>query len=78
MYAARICEVHSAASPLLLCCCRAVAEAHQRSRQDVARIHLALEAAARENLGAAHDRIRRELHSQLDARTHTMVRAQDT
>ena len=46
--------------------CRAVAEGHQRSRQDVARIHLALEATARDSLGAAHDRIRQELYAKLD------------
>jgi hypothetical protein len=39
----------------------------------VARIQLALEAAARQSLSTARDRLCRELHEQLDAQTRALV-----
>ncbi len=50
-----------------------VAEVGQRSRRDVARVQLALEATARDMIGSARARIATEMHAALDLKMRTLV-----
>lgn len=70
---------HSLVARLLkhacLLACRAVADGSVRARSDLARIQLALEVTAREQLAAARERIQKELYDRMDDKTRRLVRA---